>query len=249
MLARRQPPELPGKAATFADGMVRAAVYPEKGNALDFDDMLSILGVDSIEPKKLQGFISSGKVFPAILVFNGRREEVRLIARKDALDLAWISSSPKAMPFREWAKKVLETVLETGRYEEPAIVRQRAAENLPVTPGDPLDAIQVMLDQMRAQRQQIADVDRKATLAIMQSDGRLDEWTTQAWLTNKGHSIDSEIVKKEGRRLVELCRQEGHHLDPKKKDCHGTWAAWRYPVHILEKWYPGFCMRHGIDPR
>lgn len=46
------------------------------------------------------------------------RREMVALTREGAILLAMRSDAPRAVPFRKWAKKVLATVIETGRYEE-----------------------------------------------------------------------------------------------------------------------------------
>lgn len=92
-------------------------------------DVAEVLEYDSTSMNKMTRKISEsekllGKIFRA-----GQNRMVTMFTEKGFYDLMMYSDKPKAQPFREKIKRMLETVRKEGKYEAPHYKRIFAASN------------------------------------------------------------------------------------------------------------------------
>jgi len=70
------------------------------------------------EVQELRAKFDAERITGSNPIPSAARREMVALTREGAILLAMRSDAPRAAPFRKWAKKVLATVMETGRYEE-----------------------------------------------------------------------------------------------------------------------------------
>jgi prophage antirepressor-like protein len=148
---------------------------------------------------------------------------VNLVSEPGMYSTVLRSRKPEAARFKRWVThEVLPTIRRTGTYVTPTL--------------DPLDALQVMVDQMRVQRDHLAQHDR-AILELGARTERLEAGYERLAATGfanlRGLPHDVGYLNRLGRTAAAIARRDGVPVEKAHSTIFGTVNAW--PVEVWDE--------------
>lgn len=156
---------------------------------------------------------------------RGEMRPTNVINESGLWELVIRSDKPEAKPFRRWVtSEVLPSIRRTGGYS-------LAAPTL-----SPLDTLQAMIDQLRAQEARALAIESRTAVIeakVSAGAGEYDEFTTLAYAKLNDLPTDRVSCQKHGQRATRLMRQRG--TAPRKRQDATFGKVNVYPVAFLDE--------------
>lgn len=184
-------------------------------------DVCAVLGIRNVPDAMTR--LDEADIAQTDVRSGGQNRRMYAINEPGLYELVIRSDKPDARAFRRWiTAEVLPAIRKTGAYVTPAL--------------DPLDALQVMIDRMREQRDHLAQHDR-AILELGARTERLEAGYERLAATGfanlRGLRHDVSYLNRLGRAAANIARRDGVPIEKAHSTIFGTVNAW--PVEVWDE--------------